>query len=125
MAMLSLLRRFSSFGGYGPAIGPSGIASGGGAASFEELQTAIDAAWLVEREPDEDGPRVAVISPTLRGSFFYSREEAARRINLAFPGTDPVIVRRAVRHLENRVRAKQNPPLTGKRRNWVHDWREG
>src|SRR5690349_19823709 len=90
----------SVFGG--PATVPFvGVPCFSGVATFDEIRAAIDAAWIVEREPDDDGPRVAVISPSLRGSFFWSRDEATRRIEISFPGTDPAVVQRAVRHLEN------------------------
>lgn len=122
--MRSLLRGFQLMVGYvGPVAAPLGIVSGGGAASFDELREAIDAAWIMEREPDDEGPRVAVISPSLRGSFFFSRDEAERRILLCFPGSEPSVVKRAVRHLENRVRAQVTKSQC-RRRNWVHGWKE-
>lgn len=122
--MRSLLRALGFMGAVAPLPVRRGTLTGGGAASFEELRDAIDAAWIVERESDDDGPRVAVISPALRGSFFFTREEAERRLKLSFPGSAPALVTRAARHLENRIRSQMNRRFSGARRNWVQGWKE-
>lgn len=91
----------------------------------EELRDAIDAAHVVARDPDDDGPRIVVISPSLRGSFVFSRDEAERRIRLTFPELNESGVLRGVRHLESRARlAALGRPAKPVRRNWVNGWKE-
>lgn len=102
-----------------------GHASGRPPVSFSlELDAAIGAAQIIARSPDEDGPRTAVISTSLGGSFIYSREEATKRIRSAFPEVDQAGVLRAALYLENRVIVASAPPAEEVRsKGWVDSWR--
>ena len=97
---------------------------GFGAVLTAEVRDVVDAAILSVREPNDDGPRVAVISRALRGAFIYSEEEAERRLRLAFPELSDRSVARAVRHLESRIRLKLHRVATPERRSWVHGWKD-
>lgn len=90
-----------------------------------EVLAAIESAVVVARTPDEDdGPRVAVITPALFGAFIFSREEATNRITRAFPELSDDFVKRAVRYLENRARLAAKPaPVLRRKEGWVHGWR--
>lgn len=102
----------------------SGDPDGVGVAAFSaEVREAIDAAHIIPRESDEDGPRTFVRSHTLRGSFVYTREEAAKRIMTAFPELSQAGLRRAVGYLESRVMRYTQPRRELSRTNWVHGWR--
>lgn len=92
------------------------------ASSYAELILAIDTADMINREPDDDGPRVAVMIHALRRAFIYSREEAERRIRLAYPDLTDAEVKRGVRHLESRVRLAWRPRVDHRRPSWVRDW---
>lgn len=129
MGLLSYFR--SSFGGPGAVIVgsvapdlPLAQVRSGSAEFSTEARAAIDAASFFVRSDSDDGARVAVMSPALRGSFIYSREEAQRRLSLAFPELSDEGISRAVRHLESRVRVALNPPEQQRRRNWVQGWKE-
>ena len=75
------------------------------------------------RDPDEDGPRVAVICPALGGAFFYSRDVAEDRIRKHFPALDDRQVRRGVMYLGSRARLAFAPRVpVEERSNWVHGW---
>lgn len=102
-----------------------GHASGRPPVSFSlELDAAIGAAQIVVRSPDDEGPRVAIISQTLGGSFVYSRAEAEKRISTVFPEVDQAGVQRAVLYLENRAVTAYMPPEPEVRRSsWVDKWR--
>lgn len=90
-----------------------------------EIADAIDSAHVSMREADDDGPRVMVISHVFRGAFIYSREEASRRLRLAYPSLPDDQVARATRHLESRVRLVVRPAKVLRRQTgWVHGWRE-
>lgn len=91
---------------------------------FSELMDAIDAATVTRREPNDDGERIMVACHALRGAFIYSREEAARRIDMAYPFIGDAYRKRALRHLESRVRIAACPPTVIQRSAWVHGWRE-
>jgi hypothetical protein len=102
-----------------------GHASGRPPVSFSlELDAAIGAAQIVVRSPDDEGPRVAIISQTLGGSFVYSRVEAKKRIATAFPEVDQAGVQRAALYLENRAVIACAPPEdVAKHGSWVEKWR--
>lgn len=90
----------------------------------DEITTAIDAASIVVRESDDDGPRVAVMSPSLGGSFFFDESEALKRIRRAYPEASADRGVRAMRHLRNRVRLALSPIAPANRGGgWVHGWR--
>jgi hypothetical protein len=92
--------------------------------SLPELLSAIEAASIIVREPNDDGPRVFVMTPALRGSFCFTREEADYRIRLAYPDLPDAEVARGVRHLESLVRQAAMPPRAERERSsWVHGWR--
>src|SRR5690606_8311122 len=95
-------------------------------ASFsQELSDALESAIVSVRESDDDGPRVVVMTPALRGAFVFDPEEAARRIRLAFPELPDAAVARGVRQLTTRVRlAAAPPPSERRRRSWVFGWME-
>lgn len=102
-----------------------GMFGPGKSADFSsEASAAIDAAIICNRTAGDEGPRAVVISPTLRGSFIYSRDEAVRRLSLAFPELSEEGVKRAARHLESRVRIALRPPEQKRRSNWVNSWKE-
>lgn len=104
--------------------GCSGDSVGYGVAAFSaEARDAIDAAHIIPRESDDEGHRTFVRSHTLRGSFVYTREEAAKRIMHAFPELSEAGLRRAVGHLENRVMRYAQPTRDPSRKSWVHGWR--
>lgn len=95
------------------------------------LAAAINSAWINERHAaGDDGDieaRVFVTCPALRGSFFFSPEEAERRIRKAFPDLDDKAVMASVRHLTDRVttRLTENTlPAKESRPGWVHGWRD-
>jgi hypothetical protein len=92
----------------------------------DEVRDALDATMISVRDPDENGPRVAVISRSLRGAFVFSRDEAARRIRLGFPELSDQAVARAVQHLANRVTLALRPRVQAarKKNSWVHGWKE-
>lgn len=92
----------------------------------QELADAIETAVVSVRESNDDGARVMVMCHALRGAFIFDREEAARRIRLAFPEMDDASVKRGVRHLESRVRLAAAPERREPRRrpSWVHGWME-
>lgn len=89
------------------------------------LEVAITAATFVRREPNDEGERIAVYCDALGGSFFYSREEAERRVMLYFPALTLDEVAEARRYLEDRLRVYVQPIEAEQRRNtsWVHSWR--
>ena len=119
MKLLSIFKSTRSGAGYCIG-GPDGF----GAAAFSmEARDAIEAADILPRDPDDEGARVFVRSHTFHGSFRYSRNEAAARIQKAFPELSASGVRCAVSQLENRVLPDNQPARDPARRNWVHDWR--
>lgn len=88
-----------------------------------ELFDAIDTAVISLREPDDEGPRIMVMCPALRGAFIFSREDAANRIRKAFPELGGDVVARAVRHLQSRVTlACSSRSLKPSRSTWTHGW---
>lgn len=89
------------------------------------LVAAIDAAWLVLRQPTDDVERVAVHCDALGGPFIYIYEEAARRVAKRFPELPPSVVAAAADFLGDRVRAFLRPihTETRQRSSWVHGWR--
>ena len=91
-----------------------------------DLTAAIESATLSRREDDDDGPRTAVISHALGGSFYFSRETAAERFRKHFPGLSSHDYSRAIGFLESRVRLVHAPYVEQRRREqgWVHGWRE-
>lgn len=90
------------------------------------LELAIEAATFSRREPDDDGERVAVFCNALGGSFYYSRDEAERRILKYFPDLAFDGVSAAARQLDSQVRAFLKPTQhdTRRRSSWVHGWME-
>lgn len=103
-----------------------GHASGRPPVSYSlELDVAIGAAQIVARSPDDDGPRIAIISQSLGGSFVYSRAEALKRISASFPEVDTTGVLRAALFLENRAIVASTPSLEDTRRKgWVDKWKD-
>lgn len=96
-----------------------------GLADFSrEAQAAIDSASVIPREPDDNGPRTFVLSPSLGGAFVFTREDATTRIRRAFPELSERGVKRAVQHLKDRVSVMEVPPQHIRRRSWVHGWAE-
>ena len=89
------------------------------------LATAIEAAGLVLREPDDDGERIAIFCTALGGPFIYSREETTRRIALKFPFLAPDVVAAATQFLEDRIGIFLRPVRAHfrQRNSWVHGWR--
>lgn len=122
--MIALLRFFKNIRpGVVDRVGVGGGLLTGTAADFSpEAHAAIEAAQIILRSCDDEGERAFVVSPVLRGSFIYCRNETAQRIARAFPELSPEGVRRAVLHLENRVRLASRPVIAHERRNWVTEW---
>lgn len=89
--------------------------------AVEAVTTVVMGAQYLARAANDDGPRVAVISPALGGAFFYDGEVAARRIAQSFPSLDADQVRSAVGLMAARVRLAVEPPQA-RRRTWVHGW---
>lgn len=89
------------------------------------LETAIEAATLVRREPNDDGERIVIICNELGGSFIYSRAEAERRIGLRGPNLAFEDIASLARFLENRVRLHMEPKQQQdqRRTSWMHSWR--
>lgn len=96
-----------------------------GAHSLEAALAAVQAADVIEREPDDNGPRVAVIAPGLGGAFYFDVDEARRRIASHFPSLSHSDARRVVNSLRARVKlATQPTPAPRRRGGFVHAWRD-
>ena len=86
---------------------------------------AVAAADVIERAPDENGPRVAVISPSLGGAFYWCRDEARRRVQTHFPQMLECEVRRVVNAIRARVKIASSPAHFPRRRGgFAHSWRD-
>lgn len=95
-----------------------------GAHSLEAALAAVQAADVIAREPDEDGPRVAIIAPGLGGAFYWCHEEALRRVESHFNLSGPD-ARRVVNALRARVKIAASPaPAPRRRGGFVHAWRD-
>lgn len=120
MSLLSIFK--STRGGAGCCKRKSGPGDSAGTAAAAALRDAIESAQILARDPDEDGPRIFVRSLTFQGSFRYSREDAAQRIQRAFPELSEDGIRRAVAQLESRVRLYASPKADPTRPTWMN-WR--
>jgi hypothetical protein len=93
-------------------------------AMHKEVRTVIESLTFVRRPSDEDeGPRVCVMG--LRGSFWFSQEEAEARIRKEWPRLDDEGVHGALRYLAARLRVATATPYNATRRgnNWVQGWK--
>lgn len=87
------------------------------------VQEVLDAAAIVSREPNDDGPRTVVISRTLGLAFVFTHEDAAARIQRGFPELSARGVKRATEYLAAKVANTRKQPLKVKRRrSWIHSW---
>jgi hypothetical protein len=116
-AFMNVLR--GGRGGRGFVMGSPARTSAG---VTDAAMATVMAATVLPRESSDSGPRVAVISVSLGGGFFFEAEEAERRIRRAYPELSDDNVRRIVRQLETRVKQAVQPPRPAKRESWVHGW---
>lgn len=111
------------------ALGKGVAAPGQGSSSpsahlFDAALAAVNAADVIARAPDDEGPRVAIIAPGLGGAFFWDRDEACRRVDTHFHLSERD-TRRVVNALRARVKIATRPtPAPRRRGGWVHGWRD-
>jgi hypothetical protein len=118
MMYLSFLRALGR-GQASPGQGPSAPS-----ALFESALAAVNAADVIARAPDDNGPRVAVIAPGLGGSFYWDHDEARRRVESHFNLGERDTLR-VVRALLARVKlAAQPAPAPRCRASFVNSWRD-
>lgn len=92
---------------------------------FDAALAVVNAADVIARAPDENGPRVAIIAPGLGGAFYWCPEEAKRRVESHF-SLSARDTRRAVSALRARVKLAAQPATAPhRRRSWVNAWRNG
>lgn len=91
----------------------------------ELASEAVTTAQYLARKADDNGPRIAVISPALGGAFYYEREEAIRRLQCNFPELSERDVNRLARLMKMKAHASTQPRTLIKKTGWIHGWREG
>jgi hypothetical protein len=91
---------------------------------FDAALAVVNAADVIARAPDENGPRVAIIAPDLGGAFYWDHDEAKLRIASHFNLSERD-TRRVVNALRARVKLAAQPnPAPRRRRGYVNAWRE-
>lgn len=103
------------------------LTGGGCNALPEHVQSVIDAARFIPRSSDdEEGPRVAVVlaGGGLRGSFFFSKEEAEKRVLARWPELTKAQVKRCIGQLEAGVMNAARFDAPTKNKNWVNKFSE-
>jgi hypothetical protein len=88
------------------------------------LEAAINAAEFANREPNDDGYRVAVFCNSLGGAFIFDLDEVKRRVLKHFPRASDDEAVMASRYLENRMKLFMKPTVYADRQrgSWVHGW---
>jgi hypothetical protein len=123
MRLLKVLAGVRVFGLQGNSAHAERARSARASASFVALTAAIEAADLMQRESNDEGFRIAVISAPLGGSFFYSRNEVKARIGRYFPDVTPDDTVSASLHLDSRIRIFLKPiKQASQPRSWARDW---
>lgn len=90
---------------------------------LETALSAVQAADVIEREPDDNGPRIAIIAPGLGGAFYWSYDETKRRVEIHFPGMSAHETACVINALRARVKlAAQPAPVPRRRAGYVHSW---
>lgn len=89
------------------------------------VQAALSAARYLPRPGDEEeGARVAVVlaGGGQRGAFFFSHEEAEKRVLARWPELNELQVKRCISQLEAGVMNAARLDAPPRRKNWVNDY---
>lgn len=111
------------------ALGRGGAAPGQGSSQpsahlLDVALAVVQSADVIPRSPDDEGPRIAVISPSLGGAFYWCRDEARRRVENHFNLSERDTLR-VVNALGARVKLAAQPSSVPRRRGgFVNAWRD-